>query len=546
MGDKSQLALDAARGSLGAFCRLIYRRFQQPRHIAYIIEALERLERGEIERLMIECPPRHGKSYLCSWLLPAWYIGRHPDQNIMHVSYGAALANDFGSRIRNTLSDPRFIRIFPHAELRPDSRAMNRFTTSAGGNYFGLGYGGPVTGRGANVLLIDDPIKSMAEAQSAAHRQTLRSYYESTLYTRLEPGARVVLISTRWHEDDLSGWLQRESEDPWTVITLPAIAEPDDPLGRPEGHALWPERYPAAKLAKIRRQIGSIAWLSEYQQRPAAIEGGTFKRSWWGTYDTAPEKLRDIVFSLDTAFKVGRTNDYSVILVIGVTREHNYFLLDMVRGRYELPDLIRKAEALAERWPSVDRVLIEDKASGQSLIQVLRRSAGNHFSVIPIEVDSDKLSRAIAATPVVEAGRAFLPRNARWLSDFLDELSSFPSAPHDDITDAFAQAINYLEQNSGFGYLGTSYPNAPMLEIDYRAVLNEYGGHYGMAALSLGIPVAEFQRHIDELEAEANELPTEYEEDYDYWAERAGAAGVSHGGPSIPGSIRFTIGWPRH
>lgn len=232
---KAQLALEAAHDSLAAFCRFTYRRFQQPKHIAYIIEALERLERGEIDRLMIECPPRHGKSYLCGWLFLAWFIGRHPDLNVMHVSYGAALSNDFGSRIRNTLSDPRYLRLFPHARLRTDSRAMNRFSTIAQGNYFGLGYGGPVTGRGANILVIDDPIKSMAEAQSAAHRQTLRSYYESTLYTRLEPGARVVLIATRWHEEDLSGWLQRESEDKWTVITLPAIAEPNDLLGRPEG-----------------------------------------------------------------------------------------------------------------------------------------------------------------------------------------------------------------------------------------------------------------------------------------------------------------------
>jgi predicted phage terminase large subunit-like protein len=548
--DKSQQRVfDAAHDSLPAFCRFMFRRFQQPKHIAYIIDHLEALERGEIDRLMIECPPRHGKSYLCSWLFLAWFIGRHPELSVMHVSYGAALSNDFGSRIRNTLSDPRFVRIFPRAELRPDSRAMNRFTTTAGGNYYGLGYGGPVTGRGAQLMIIDDPIKSMTEAQSAAHRQTLRSYYESTLYTRLEPGARVVLISTRWHQDDLSGWLQRESEDKWKVLTLPAVAEPNDPLGRLEGHALWPERFNAAKLAKIRRQIGSIAWLAEYQQRPSAIEGGTFQRKWWGSYDQMPEKFTEIVFSLDTAFKTGRTNDYSVILVLGITRKAQYYILDMLRGRYEFPDLIRKTEALAERWPSVDRVLVEDKASGQSLIQALRHSTSNHFSVVPIRVDSDKLSRAISATAPVETGRVFLPQVARWLNDFLDELSSFPSAPHDDVVDSFSQAIQYCELEQG-RFPGTAALNGlGEYLLDYDTILAAHGGNYNLAARACGLEVAEFQRRVERQRATGGgELLALYHDDLAEWQKLAGggnagaAASADHSHPGMP---RFTIGWGR-
>lgn len=302
-----------------------------------------------------------------------------------------------------------------------------------------------------------------------------------------------------------------------------------------------------------RRQIGSVAWLAEYQQRPAAVEGSIFKRGWWATYDGLPEKFLDVVFSADTAFKTGRGNDYSVILVLGITREHNYYLLDMLRGRYDFPELIRKAEALAECWPRVERFLVEDRASGQSLVQALRHSAGNHFSVIPIPVDSDKQSRAIAATPVVESGRVFLPRMARWLNDFLDELSSFPSAPHDDITDAFAQAINYLEQNSGWNFFGTGYPNEPTENdlIDYRGMLHEYHGHYGMAAMALRITAAEFQRRLEASEAGGNALYQEYLEGVADWDRKFnGGSPTRIGVPDwfvrgAPGGIRFTIGWPR-
>ena len=452
---KSQQALEAARDSLAAFCRYTYPRFQQPKHIGYIIEHLEKLERGEIERLMIECPPRHAKSWTSSWFFPSWYLGRHPEQNIIHVSYGDALARDFGLKIRNTMADPRFARVFPRAGLRPDSHAVHRFVTNLGGNYFAVGYGGPVTGRGADLLIVDDAIKNMAEAQSAAHRQTLRSYYESTLYTRLEPGARAVMIGTRWHQDDLMGWLQRESEDRWTVLRLPALAEPGDPLGRPEGYSLWPERYPVAKLAKIRRQIGSVAWLAEYQQRPAAVEGAVFKRGWWQywTEATLPARFEQTIVSLDTAYKSTATADYSVGLVVGLART-GYYVLDIWRDRAEFPALKRAVEMLVTKW-NPDRVLIEDKVSGQSLIQELKLIS--RAPIFPIRVDSDKVSRANAATPVVEAGKVFLPQGAGWLIDFLDEVSSFPNAAHDDMVDALTQALNYLRSSTAepaiIGYL---------------------------------------------------------------------------------------------
>lgn len=210
---RTEEALQTARASLGSFARYSYRRFQQPRHITHIIGHLERLERGEILRLQVECPPRHGKSWLCSWFFPCWVLGRHPDWSIIHVSHGDALAHEFGARIRNTMQDERFQRLFPQAALRPDSTAGHRFNLQNGGAYWASGYGGSVVGRGCQLLIIDDAVKSLTEAMSEASRRTLLSYWQSVLFTRLEPDARVLIVGTRWHAADLMGQLQAEDAE---------------------------------------------------------------------------------------------------------------------------------------------------------------------------------------------------------------------------------------------------------------------------------------------------------------------------------------------
>ena len=253
--------------------------------------------------------------------------------------------------MRNTMLDPRYAHIFPFASLRGDSKSANHFAMTAGGNYWGLGYGGPLSGRGAHLFLIDDPIKNSAEANSPTHRKKLQDWYTGTAYTRLEPGAAVVIISTRWHEDDLAGWLLREhANENWTVINLPAVAEPNDPLGRREGQALWPERFPRKRLDEIREQVGSRVWNAEYQQRPEAAEGGTFKRLWWQFYNkaTLPPRFDDVIISLDTAFKEGAENDYSAAVVMGVTQSRLY-VLDVWRGRVDFPKLIRQVESACDQ-----------------------------------------------------------------------------------------------------------------------------------------------------------------------------------------------------
>jgi predicted phage terminase large subunit-like protein len=336
--------------------------------------------------------------------------------------------------------------VFKNCSIADDSQAAHRFNLSGGGAYYAVGSGGAITGRGANLLLIDDPTKSLADANSEAYRRSLHEWFESTAYTRLQgDDAAVVIIATRWHLDDLPGWLLRETTaEGWEVLSLPAIAEVDEGWRR-EGEALWPRRYNLKRLEQIRATAGGAAWASLYQQTPVAAEGAIFKREWWRDHTpaTLPARFEQIVVSLDTAFKAGASNDYSVGLVLGVG-ETGYYVLDVWRDRVEFPALMRQVEMLALKWKP-DRVLIEDKASGQSLIQELQ--SNSRLAIEPVKIDSDKVTRATACTPLVEAGKVFLPEDADWLADFLEELSSFPAAPHDDMVDALSQALNFTREN---------------------------------------------------------------------------------------------------
>jgi predicted phage terminase large subunit-like protein len=446
MSQPKHRALGLARDDLGCYGAALDSRFELARHHKLLVQQLERVESGLFDRLMIFMPPRHGKSLITSTLFPAWYLGRHPEHSIIAASYGAELATDFGRRVRNFVADPLHRAIFPTCVLAGDSSAVHRFNLEAGGAYYSVGAGGPITGRGANILLIDDAVKNREEAFSQTARRSLQAWYETTAYTRLAPGGSIIVIATRWHVEDLPGWLLKEhASEGWKVINLAALAEPDDALGRKEGEPLWPERFPAEVLERIKEAIGTSAWQSLYQQRPVAETGGIFQKDWWRSYKDAPE-CRRIVFSADTAFKTGQSNDYSVIQVWGEAAA-GYHLLHVWRQRAEFPELKRQAIALAEIWKP-NAVLVEDMASGQSLIQSLQ--AETRLPILPVKPLGDKVARASAVSPIVESGRVYLPESAAWLGDFLDEVSSFPAAPHDDQVDALSQALNYLRGSGSY------------------------------------------------------------------------------------------------
>lgn len=438
-------ALALAREDLAAYGKVMWPRLELAPHAKCIIDELERVEAALHDRVQILPPPRHSKSLLASQIFPAWYLGRHPDRSIICASYGQELASDFGRQVRNFVADPLHRNIFPNCIISDDSAAIHRFALTAGGNYYAVGAGGPITGRGADLLLIDDPIKSREQAYSAAERRSLQQWYESVAYTRLQPGGAIVLIQTRWHTDDLCGWLLKEhAREGWKVVSLPALAEVDDLLGRKEGEPLWPERFGLEVLERIREAVGTAAWLSLYQQRPVREEGAIFRKTWWRSYAAPPEPQR-LVFTLDTAFKTTQSADYSVIQVWAETAS-GYYLLHTWRQRAEFPELTRQATALAEIWKP-NAVLVEDAASGQSLIQALK--AETRLPVLPVRPFGDKVARASAVSPLVEAGKVYLPEAAGWLADFLEEASTFPAAPHDDQVDAMSQALNYLRGARG-------------------------------------------------------------------------------------------------
>ena len=448
-------AEDCAYSRLISFAAYQWPGYKPAPHHRLIARRLEAVERGDITRLVISMPPRHGKSMLASEFFPAWYLGRNPSHYVIAATYAQELADDFGRKVRDQIADPAFRAVFPGCGLRGDSKSAKRFhvaqdafSTDQDGAYFATGVGGPMTGRGAHLLLIDDPVKNREDAESEAARQTNKDWFTSTAYTRLMPGGRVVIIQTRWHDDDLTGWQLREHADEgWEVLSLPAVAEHGDILGRQPGEPLW-ESYPPEALDKIKRAIGSRDWSALYQQRPAPAEGGLFKLGWFPRYDAPLPAYRRVVQSWDTAYKPGDENDPSACLTFG---EHDagYDLLHCLAERMEYPDLKSRAVRHAAEW-GAQAVLIEDKASGQSLIQDLRRETV--LPVVPVRVHANsgnKLTRAMAVSPLCEAGRVRLPRHASWLADFEMELMLFDNAAHDDRVDALSQYLNWVRLSAG-------------------------------------------------------------------------------------------------
>jgi len=412
-------------------------------HHQLIASYLEAVERGEIDRLMIFSPPRHGKSEIVSRKFPAWYLGRNPNKQIIAASYNSDLAADFGRDVRNLVADSVYHGIFG-VNLRQDSKAADRWNTQNGGAYIAAGVGSGITGRGAHIGVIDDPVKDRKEADSETVRNHIWDWYASTFYTRLMPGAAVILMMTRWHEDDLAGRLlkaMKEGGDQWTVVNLPAVAEGPDVLGRVEGEALWPEWYSVEGLKRIKTAIGTYEWEALYQQRPTSQAGNIFKREWWKYYKEIP-RIEWTLQSWDTAFKDKDESDWSVCTTWGIF-ERKAYLLDMFKRKMTYPDLERAAESLHRRHQP-RAVLIEDRASGQSLIQSLQRKS---LPVIAVKVDRDKVTRAHSVTPIIEAGGVLLPEWASWVEEYVSVMAAFPKGATDDEVDSTTQAINYLADN---------------------------------------------------------------------------------------------------
>lgn len=411
------------------------------KHLTFISEMLSEVAVGNLRRLMVFLPPRHGKSELISKYFPAWYIGNFPDKKVILASYEADFAGSWGRKARTVLTSIcRPVFEWDFAEGRGD-----RWVTPFGGELNTAGVGGPITGKGADVLIIDDPVKNYEEALSETYREKAWDWYRSTARTRLEPGGAIILIMTRWHQDDLAGRLlkaQEEGGEEWTLFSLPALARREDPLGREAGAALWPDRFDVEALDESRRSLGSFWYSALYDQTPSPPEGNIFKGEWFRRYVKLPEDipLRRI-HSWDTAHKAKEENHYSVCTTMALYR-HGYYIEKIWRGKVEYPELKRIAKALYAR-EKPDLVVVEDTSAGQSLIQELQRETV--IPVFPWSVDRDKIARAHACTPEVEAGKVYLPDGETWVQQWIDELTTFPNAVNDDQVDSFTQAMNFLK-----------------------------------------------------------------------------------------------------
>lgn len=424
-------------------------KWRPSRHLLLLTETLEKVSSGEIKRLIVTMPPRHGKSEVVSKKYPAWHLGRNPNDEIILASYSIDLSRSFSRIARETLQGAS--NVF-NVKLDPNhSTAESWGIAGKRGGLVAAGVGGSITGKGARIAIIDDPIKNAEEANSEVIRQKVWEWYQSTLYTRLTPDGRIILVMTRWHEDDLVGrLLEKERQeikegthtgDRWQVINLPAIAESNDILGRSEGEALWPEYgFNLQRLEQIRRDVGSYVFNALYQQRPAAMEGSMFKRNWWRFYETLPTSFDEMMQSWDMSFKGSDGSDFVVGQVWGRIGANKY-LVDQVRGRMDITETIHHIQRLTIKYPLARLKLIEDKANGPAVISLLKGSISGLVAVNP---DGGKVARASAMLPDLEAGNIYLPRNVGWLDDFLHEASAFPRGAHDDQVDAMSQAIRRM------------------------------------------------------------------------------------------------------
>jgi predicted phage terminase large subunit-like protein len=420
------------------------------RHLDVLDETLMKVSKGEIKRLIVTMPPRHGKSERVSKKFPAWHQGNNPNDEIIISSYSLDLSRGFSRIARDTLKGHQ--NIFD-VEISKDRQAAESWgLEGTRGGVSAAGVGGPITGKGAKIAIIDDPVKNSEEANSQVIRDKVWEWYQTTLYTRLTPDGRIIIVMTRWHEDDLVGRLLKKEQEEikngshegerWTVINFPAIAEENDFLGRKEGEPLWPEfGFDRKRLDEIKRDVGSYTFNALYQQRPSAQEGGMLKRNWWKYYRQLPP-LDELIQSWDCTFKDSDGSDFVAGHVWG-RKGAQYFLVDRVKARMDLPTTVQSVRNMTAKHPKGLIKLIEDKANGPAVIQLLKNRIPGMIAVNP---EGGKIARASAVSPAIEAGNVFLPSPdiAHWVHDFVEECAAFPKGAHDDDVDAMTQALNRL------------------------------------------------------------------------------------------------------
>ena len=432
------------------FCRFVWPEMLVGEHHRIIAKALDRVVSGECKRLMIAMPPRHGKSQMGSYLFPAYIMGKKPDSKLIVGSHTADLAQRFGRMIRNLVDDEKYKELFPGMTLSIDSKAAGRWNTAQGGEAFFIGKGGAMTGRGGNIVILDD-ILDEQDALSDTAMENTWEWYTSGPRQRLQPGGSIIVINTRWKTDDLSGRLLKQQgylkSDQWEVLEFPAIL--------PSGNPLWPEYWPIEELEKVKVSIGMKKWNAQWQQQPTNDEGAVLKRNWWRKWTHDEPPMCDYLLqTMDTAYSKKETADFSVIATWGVFTPDadsgpNLILLNVRKGRWDFPEFKRVARDEYQYWKP-DNVLIEAKATGTPLQQELRRIG------VPVTMYSpggrrtgqDKLARANAVAPLLESGMVWYPEGKEWAEELVEECAAFPNGANDDQVDVTTMALFRFRQGN--------------------------------------------------------------------------------------------------
>ena len=441
---KGALVREKAQQDFLSFVREMWPGFIHGRHHALMAKKFQEIVDGKLKRLIINMPPRHTKSEFASNMLPAWFLGKFPEKKVIQCSNTAELAVGFGRKVRNLVGSEQYSKIFPDVTLRSDSKAAGRWATNHGGDYFAIGVGGTVTGKGADLLIIDDP-HSEQEAKLAQGDPTVfdsvYEWYTSGPRQRLQPGGVIIVVMTRWSDKDLTGKLLKDDTE-WDIVQLPAIL--------PSGNALWPEFWDIKELLDLKEELPVYKWNAQYQQTPTGEEGALVKRDWWQRWEAdRPPKCEFIIQSWDTAFTKSQRADYSACTTWGIFHlnenpdDVNIIMLDAWKDKLEFPDLKDTAKRFYDEWQP-DACIIEAKAAGAPLIFELRRMGVMVSDYTPVR-GNDKFVRINSVTDLFRSGRVWAPET-KWAEEVIEEMARFPNAEHDDLVDSTVQALIRFRQ----------------------------------------------------------------------------------------------------
>ena len=449
------------------FVHKVWPDFIDGAHHKEMANAFERVANGKIKRLIINMPPRHTKSEFASYLLPAWFLGKFPKKKVIQTSHTAELAVGFGRKVRNLVDSDLYKSIFPGVGLQSDSKAAGRWATNQGGDYFAIGVGGAVTGKGADILIIDDPHSEQEAALSESNPEVYDKTYEwytSGPRQRLQPGGSIIMVMTRWSKKDLTGQVLKSAAlrngEEWEVIEFPAILPDDEPL--------WPQFWKLQELLALKNELPNSKWMAQYMQQPTSDVSAIIKREWWKEWgDEDPPYCEFLIQSWDTAFLKTQRSDYSACTTWGVFYRPNdrgvdvanIILLNSFKRRMEFPELKQTAFEHYKEWEP-DSIIVEAKASGAPLVFELR-AMGIPVQEYTPSKGNDKIARLNACADLFASGRVWVPCTA-WAEELVEEVASFPSGEHDDLVDSMSQALLRFRRG-GFVQLDSDEQDEPQM-----------------------------------------------------------------------------------